>query len=101
MALKIIRVDKNKFEQYIEQLFEIYEEAFTSTPYEQFLDLEAEKDFCRGLFDLGGYGLLAFDNDKLAGFLLAAPSTYDFRMPASLKEKYDISRCPNCDTRYV
>jgi ribosomal protein S18 acetylase RimI-like enzyme len=93
MVISIRKISRSGFERNIDRIFEIYSDAFTTGVYEQYLDLEKEKDFCRNLFDLGGFGFLVYEGKKLVGFLLTAPSTYDFRMPDSMKKRYDLRRC--------
>ena len=91
--LSIIFANREQFKQHFEELFELYMDVFTTGCYEQYLDRQKNEDFCRKLLDAGKTVVLALDGDGLAGFLVAAPASYDYRMPESLKAPYAIDRC--------
>lgn len=91
--MNIVQFDAQRFRSKFPTLSRLYEEAFTTGVYEQFIDIQKElEDDYRTLSEQNGAGFFATIDWKIAGFVLLAPASIGFRMPQELKDKYDMQK---------
>jgi len=93
MDIRIIKINLKTFKKYQEELLDIYMEAGTQGPMEQFMDRKEETEYLLDLFNVEGYGSLAFDSNKLIGFILACSLNHDSLLPKTIKKDYLIEKC--------
>ncbi len=99
--MHIIKADIKTFKEYQSQLLEIYLEAGTSPPMEQYLDKDEETRYLIGIFKKRGYGYFAINKGKLIGFMLAGPLRNDSLLPESISGRYPVERCLYIDEMHL
>ncbi len=90
--MKLITIDKRNYQNYQDQLLQLYLNCFSSGLSAQSLDPEAIGHYLDSLF-LGGYGIVVLEEDKVIGALLATPLSFDEWIPDKIRQNFLVEDC--------
>jgi GNAT superfamily N-acetyltransferase len=77
---------------YKETIIELYLEAFAMGDSEQFIDMESLKIYLERILKQG-IVLLAIENKKPIGALLACPLAFDNYVTSAISQNFEIDKC--------
>lgn len=89
--MEIRTVDYTLFEFYSDELFTLYNDAFSRGLSAQFIDKDSTLKYIHQILK-EGKGILAIDNGKLAGALLLSNLSFDLSLPKIIRDEFPIEK---------
>lgn len=86
-----INVDDRKFETYKNDLVKLYIDSFSAGKSFQYHSEEVTATYLQSIFDIG-YGILAMEENELAGAILLTPLSFDELLPEEIAQDFDVRR---------
>ncbi len=88
--MEIRSIKKEDYKGYENALTDLYVDAFSAGKSFQYHSKKETKNYLQSIFDLG-YGIFAFENNRLAGALLLTPLTFDRLLPESIAQNFELN----------
>jgi GNAT superfamily N-acetyltransferase len=88
--MEIRSIKKEDYKGYENALTDLYVDTFSSGKSFQFHSKDETRNYLQLIFDLG-YGIFAFEHNRLTGALLLAPLTFDPLLPESIAQNFDLN----------
>lgn len=87
--MEIITVNSEEFQEYKEVMVTLYIDTFSSGKSFQYHNREETLHYLQSIFEVG-YGILAFEDNQLAGAILLAPLSFDDLLPNAISQSFDL-----------
>ena len=87
----VINIDELKFEAYKNDLVKLYIDSFSAGKSFQYHSEEETAAYLQSIFDVG-YGILALEENELAGAILLTPLGFDPLLPEEISKEFDVTR---------
>ena len=90
--MELITIDKRSFQNFKDQLLQLYLNCFSKGLSAQAIDPEVISQYLDSLFK-GGYGIVVVEEDNVLGALLATPLSFDELIPDKIRQNFLVEDC--------
>jgi ribosomal protein S18 acetylase RimI-like enzyme len=90
--MELLTFDKKNYQNYKDQLLQLYLDCFSTGLSAQSLDPKAIGQYLESLLS-GGYGIVVLEEDKVIGTLLATPLSFDELIPDKIRQNFLLEDC--------
>lgn len=90
--MELITIDKKNYQNYKDQLLQLYLDCFSTGLSAQSLDPQVIGQYLDSLI-ASGYGIVVLEEDKVFGALLATPLSFDELIPDKIRQNFLVEDC--------
>lgn len=91
--LTIVKARKEEYVKHKAELLAIFFQSMSEDRQKQHVDEKKEEEYITHIFDVGGYGYFALENDILVGFITAYGLSHDSLLPDTIEQKFPVDKC--------